>query len=211
MKFLFRSGIQKEETFGSTEIKTLSEAIKTSTSLTKLVFRCKQIKTGNKNGSEHATITLSHHINRQPNWRHGSNIVEWIIEIKHNNHWTRSDEWRQKKEDTQKHKPIIYPFFLLSSTGNWIGDSGVTSLSESLKKNTTLIELNLNSKQKTKGAPKEAFFHNKHTGNHIEATGAQMLSEMLVKNTSLTALQLRGKLWMTCTMTFRHLFTPNIQ
>ena len=36
--------------------------------------------------------------------------------------------------------------FLIVSTANSIGDTGATSLSESLKSNTTLVELNLSGK-----------------------------------------------------------------
>ena len=40
--------------------------------------------------------------------------------------------------------------FLFTSTGNYIGDAGATSLSETLKSNTTLTALNLNGEDKRK-------------------------------------------------------------
>ena len=48
------------------------------------------------------------------------------------------------KEDTQKTSISKSLFtFLFITTGNGIGDTGVTSLSEALKLNTTLAKLNL--------------------------------------------------------------------
>ena len=53
----------------------------------------------------------------------------------------------KKKKDTPKdiNQQVIL-HFLFIQTGNHIGDTGATSLSESLKSNTTLTELNLESK-----------------------------------------------------------------
>ena len=58
---------------------------------------------------------------------------------------------RQKKEDTQK-KSINNSLFsiFITSTVNNIGDTGTTSLSEALKSNTTLTELNLSGEDKRK-------------------------------------------------------------
>ena len=92
---------------------------------------------------------LSYHINRQQNWRRWNNVIKWIIEIKRNTHNTRFEEWKQKKEDTQKisiNKSLFS--FLFAFTENYAGDKGATSLSELLKSNTTLTALNLSSKYK---------------------------------------------------------------
>ena len=43
----------------------------------------------------------------------------------------------------------LFPFLFIS-TGNWIGDTAAASLSESLKSNTTLIELCLSCEDKRK-------------------------------------------------------------
>ena len=49
-----------------------------------------------------------------------------------------------KRNNTQMTSPTIHSFFILiESTGNMIGDTGATSLSDALKSNTTLTELNL--------------------------------------------------------------------
>ena len=55
-----------------------------------------------------------------------------------------------KRKKTHKRHPstIHYFSFLFSSTGNKIGDTGATSLSEALKSNTTLTTLNLWSETK---------------------------------------------------------------
>ena len=74
------------------------------------------------------------------------------------NHWNQTPHslnliWdaRQKKEATQKTSIDNSLFSLLfTSTANKIGKTGATSLSESLKSNTTLTKLNLNSEHKRK-------------------------------------------------------------
>ena len=82
--------------------------------------------------------------------------------------------------------------FLFASTVNKIGDTGAISLSESLKSNSTLSELNLSCDDKR---------HNRHpstihpfsfpfasTGNKIGERGKTSLSEALKSNTTLTIL-----------------------
>ena len=56
---------------------------------------------------------------------------------------------RQKKEDTQMKlvNKTLFPN-LTTSTANKIGETGAASISEALKSNTTLTELNLNCKDK---------------------------------------------------------------
>ena len=142
-------------------------------------------------------FSLSLLINRQRHWRLWNNITEWIIEIKHNTHWTPSEMWRQKahkksinnslfsflftqqgtslEKQEQRHwvkhwnqtqhslhsiwdvntkrrhiKDIHQQFtlFLFSSTDNEICNTGATSLSESLKSNTTLTKLYLGGEDK---------------------------------------------------------------
>ena len=96
-------------------------------------------------------FSLYLHINRQQDWRKRSNVIEWSIKIKHNTHSSLSGLWRQKKEDTQKTSINNSLFsFLITSTDNNIGERGATSLSESLKSNTTLTELYLRGEDKRK-------------------------------------------------------------
>ena len=110
------------------------------------------------------------------------------------------------RKDKRKHTKDIYqqfPFFfhfLFSSTGNVIGDTGATSLSEALKTNATLTELNLNGEDKRKKTLKRypSTIHSfsflfTSTGNTIGDTGAASLSEALKSNTTLIKLDLSGK------------------
>ena len=57
----------------------------------------------------------------------------------------------KRKKTHKRHPSTIHSFsFLFSSTGNDIGDTGATSLSESFKSNTTLTGLYLKSEYKRK-------------------------------------------------------------
>ena len=88
--------------------------------------------------------------------------------------------------------------FVLTDTG--IGDTEATSLSESLKSNTTLIKLNLSCEDKRKKTHKShpSTIHSfsflfTSTGNNIGDTGTTSLSESLKSNTTLTELNLYGQ------------------
>ena len=56
----------------------------------------------------------------------------------------------KRKKTHKRHPSTIHSSFLFISTGNSIGDAGATSLSESLKTNTTLTALNLSCEDKRK-------------------------------------------------------------
>ena len=106
----------------------------------------------------------------------------------------------KEKKDKQK-IPISNPLFSIHivSTGNNIGDTGVTSLSEALKSNTTLTKLNLYCENKRKKTHKRhpsaihSFILFTSTANDIEETGATSLSKALKSNTTLTELDLSGE------------------
>ena len=107
---------------------------------------------------------------------------------------------RQKKEDIQKTSINNSLFsFLFTSTGNVIGDTGTTSLSESLKSNTTLTKLYLNCEDKSKKRHKRhssaihSFPSTSSTGNSIGDAGATSLSESMKSNTTLTELDLSSE------------------
>ena len=106
-------------------------------------------------------------------------------------------ERRRTKDIHQQFTLFISP--LLSSTDNDIGDTGVTSLSEALKLNTTLTELNLSGKDKRKKTQKTSIntslfsFLCTTTDNNIGERGATSLSEVLKSNTTLTQLYLGGE------------------
>ncbi len=78
-------------------------------------------------------------------------------------------------------------------TGNQIGDEGASAISESLKINTTLTELNLDcdetKKQQMKNKRKMKS-NKKWTDNQIGDEGRTKLSEALNTNTTLTVLVL---------------------
>ena len=105
------------------------------------------------------------------------------------------------KEDTQKESIYNSLFsFSFTSIGNKIKGAGATSLSESLKSNTTLTLLNLRSEDKRKKTHKRhpSTIHSfpfliTSTENKIRDAGASSLSEALKSNTTLTELNLNGE------------------
>ena len=145
--------------------------------------------------------------NRQQNRIQRSNIIEWITEIKHNTHKTQSGEWRQKKEDTHKRHPsTIHSLFLFTFTDNWIREIGAAPLSESLKSNTTLTELNLSCENKRKKT------HKRHQSSiypfsflsHQQTTGLKTeVQHHLVKHWNQTQHS-KNLIWVVKTKERRH-------
>ena len=94
------------------------------------------------------------------------------------------------------HMKRLHNVFMFKPIGNKIGDAGATSLSEALKSNTTLTELDLRCEDKRKKTHKRhpSTIHSSlfitSTDNNIGATGASSLSEALKSNTTLTKLNL---------------------
>ena len=72
-------------------------------------------------------------------------------------------------------------------TDNGIGAEGAKAMSEGLKVNTTLKELNLGGDEEGKVKRKEK---ERMTGNEIGAEGAKSMSSMLKVNTTLKTLNL---------------------
>ena len=109
----------------------------------------------------------------------------------------RCDDKRKKTQKTSINNSLFS--ILITSTDNYIGETGATSLSEALKSNTTLTELDLWSEDKRKKT------HKRHpstihsciiftiTGNNIGDTEATSLGEALKSNTTLTAFNLWGE------------------
>ena len=103
---------------------------------------------------------------------------------------------RENKKMSKKMSIIKTHFsFCFNPTGNEIGDTGATSLSESLKSNTTLTELNLLGEDKGRHAEKTINkslfpFLITSSGNEIGDIGVSSLSEALKSNTTLTQLKL---------------------
>ena len=102
------------------------------------------------------------------------------------------------KSEPNNANGINQQLILNKSTGNFIGDTGVTStsLSDVLKSNTTLTELCLYGERQgnntqTTSVNKPLFsFLIKWTDNRICDTGATSLSDALKSNTTLTDLDL---------------------
>ena len=104
------------------------------------------------------------------------------------------------KETTRKrHLSAIHFSTLIKSTGNEIGNTGVKSLSDALKSNTTLTELYLwgehkrnNTQMASINSPHFSIL-NKSTDNEIRKKGAASLSDALKSNITLTRLILSGE------------------
>ena len=77
-----------------TGVTSLSESLKSNATLMKVDMSCEHTRHA-KGSNQQNTLTFSF-FNREQNWIYGSSIIEWSIEIKHSNHWTRSEMWRQK-------------------------------------------------------------------------------------------------------------------
>ena len=107
----------------------------------------------------------------------------------------------KRKKTHKRHPSTDHSFsFLITSTGNKNGDTGATSLSEALKTNTTLIELDLSREDNRKKTHKRhpSTNHSFHflltqTDNKIGDTGATSLSESLKSNATLTEFDLKSK------------------
>ena len=102
----------------------------------------------------------------------------------------------ENKRRHQRHTSTIHFFpFLLISTDNWSGETGVTSLSEALKSNTTLTKLDLSGEDKKhqKDILHQFTSFLMQTGNDFRDTGITSLSEALKSNTTLTTLDLCGE------------------
>ena len=91
-------------------------------------------------------------------------------------------------------------FILIKSTDNDIGDTGAASLSDALKTNTTLTQLNLYCEHKRNSTDNEntstihsSSINTKSTDNGIGETGATSMSDALKSNTALTQLWFEGE------------------
>ena len=122
---------------------------------------------------------------------------QWVMRWNQTQHSLNSICGVITKETTHKwHPSTNHSSILIKSTDNNIGDTGATSLSEALKSNTTLTQLNLwcehKKKQHANGINQQSllFHSHKKTGNKIGETGRTSFSEALKSNTTLTKLNL---------------------
>ena len=72
--------------------------------------------------------------------------------------------------------------------GNYIGDEGAKAIAETLKTNTSLTELTLNSDEDSDSNDMRTYFN--VLDNNIEDEGAKAVAEALKMNTSLTEFTL---------------------
>ena len=88
---------------------------------------------------------------------------------------------------------------LIKSTGNNIGETGASSLSDALKSNTTLTQIDLSGEDKRSNTQMASINKPvfsiliKSTENYIRETGVKALSDALKSNTTLTQLGLGCK------------------
>ena len=106
---------------------------------------------------------------------------------------------KERRHAKDLRQQITFFPFLFTTTGNSIEDAGVTSLSESLKSNTTLTELDLSCTYKKRHTQMASIYNPlfsfliTSTDNKIGNTGATSLSEALKSNTTITELYLSGE------------------
>ena len=90
-------------------------------------------------------------------------------------------------------------FILIKSTDSKIGDTGATSLSDALRLNTTLTQLDLSCEDKRNNTQMTPinnplfFILIKSTGSDIGDKGATSFSDALKSNTTLTVLFLNSE------------------
>ena len=102
-------------------------------------------------------------------------------------------EEKERKYTKDIHQQITH--LIVATTDSKIKDIGATSLSESLKSNTTLTQLNLECEYKRKTHKRQpsaihSFFLFSSTVNGIRERGATSLSESLKSNTTLFELNM---------------------
>ena len=119
--------------------------------------------------------------------------------LKSNTTLMKLNLWGNYKRNNTQMASINNPLFsiLIKSTANNIGYIGATSLSDALKSNTTLTQLNLWCKHKKRNSTQIASIDKslfsiiiKSTGNKIGERGAKTMSDALKSNTTLTKLNL---------------------
>ena len=188
-----------DNNIGDTGAKSLSESLKSNTTLTQLNLwgEDKRRKTHQRHPSSiHFFPFLFTSTENMIGERGATSLSE---SLKSNTTLTALHLYSEdKRKKTHKRHPFTnhsFPF-LITSTVNKIGDTGATSLSESLKSNTTLTVLYLSCEDKSKKRHKRhssaihSFPSTSSTGNSIGDAGATSLSESLKSNTTLTKLNL---------------------
>ena len=128
----------------------MSEVLKTNTTLTKLYLCCEKQKKERHTKDIHLQITFFSSTDNDIGERGAASLSE---SLKSNTTLTALNiSGEDKRQKTLKRLPSTIHFFLFlfTSTGNTIGNTGATTLSEALKSNTTLTKLSLGSEDKRK-------------------------------------------------------------
>ena len=133
-----------DNTIGDTGATSLSEAMKSNTTLTKLDLSCEDKRKTHKR-SPSTNHSFSFLFSSTVNTIGDTGTTSLNEPLKSNTTLAELDLCGEDKRKTHKRNPSTnHSFsFLFTSTGNSVGDTGATSLSESLKSNTTLAILNL--------------------------------------------------------------------
>ena len=144
---------------GDTGATSLSESLKSNTTLTALDLRSED-KRKKTHKDIHQQFTLSFLFSSTDNEIGDTGATSLSESLKSNTTLTRfnlSCEDIRKKTQKDIHKQFT---LVLLTTDNKIGERGATSLSESLKSNTTLTELDLNGEDKRKKDTQKTFINN---------------------------------------------------
>ena len=181
---------------GDTGATSLSDALKSNTTLTKLNLFSQH----KRNNTQMTPINnpLFSTLKSTANNIGDTGATSLSDALRSNTTLTRLDLRCKCKRSNTQMVSINKPLFsvLIKSTANPIGDTGMTSLGEALKSNTTLTKIDLGGKHK-RNITQMASINNplfsifiKSTGNSIGDTGAKSLSDALKSNTTLKQLDL---------------------
>ena len=181
---------------GDTGAKSLSDALKSNTTLTQLSLSCQHERSNKQTTS--INNPLFPFLNST-----GSNIekggaTSLSDALKSNTTLAKLNLTREDKRNNPHLISIDKPLFsiLFKSTENIIGSAGATSLSDALKANIALTELDLSCEHKRNNT-QMASVNNplfpiliKPKGNNIGKKGATSLGNALKSNTTLAKLNL---------------------
>ena len=154
----------------------MSDALKSNTTLTKLNLRgeYKRKKTHKRHPS---TIHFFMIITSTDNKIRDIGTTSLSEALKSNTKLTTLNMWSEDKRKTHKRYPPAIHFFsiLITSTDNYIEETGATSLSDALKSNTTLTKLSFGGEYKKRMHTKD--IHQQITlfpfSSHQQTTGLE--------------------------------------
>ena len=180
----------------------LGKALKSNTTLTELDLCC-VYKRRHTNGIHQQIIFVSFLFIHAANSIENTGAISLSEALKSNTTLAildlRCKDKRKKRHTNGTHQQMSL-HFISTSTGNKIGDTGATSLSESLKSNTTLTKLYIGSENKREKTRQwhpstihSSFFSPLSTDNWIGRAGSQSLIEALKINKTLKFIGFDGE------------------